>query len=104
MLDQLVADYYKKLDDIREEREQLKKELTGFFGQSPFIKVKQEGEGVQSMLGGLALLEYLRNNMAAEAHQFEDTMGKLTSVLTPLQQAHFYLTVEFQHASVMQVC
>ena len=34
-----------------------------------------------------ATLEYLRENMRAESQQYEDTMDRMTAVLTPRQQA-----------------
>mgnify|MGYP006973179867 CR=1 FL=1 len=47
-----------------------------------------------------ATLEYLRENMRAESQQYEDTMDRMTAVLTPRQQAQvcyfiFYLYLYF---------
>jgi len=95
-----LEDHYAGLERIRLAREELNGELANFMSTSMHLPPEQN---MPTMIGSLATLEYLRENMKAEAAQYELTMDRMMDALTPRQQAQFYLRVEFQHRAVIQL-
>jgi len=95
----LVDRYYKQLQIWKEEREQINAEILEYFG-----KRQQDTQGdIQKLVHMVSTLELLRKNLSAEAASWETVSGEITDMLTIRQRAQFYLDVEWQHKSVMQL-
>lgn len=99
----IVTSAEKELEPIKIEREHLNQEITAYFSQqNPTIVAKKEGD-MSMLIQAMSTLEYLRKNVTAEMNKCSATFGQIMSQLTPRQRAQFYLDVEFQHNSVIQL-
>jgi len=99
LIQRYLDEHYVALERIRHIREELNADLANFLSNMS----GSPEQNMPTMISSLATLEYLRENMRAESMQYEDTMDKMMAVLTPRQQAQFYLRVEFQHGAVIQL-
>jgi len=100
----LVVRHYQKIDTLRTERQQINGEVAKFFDISKNTSIPTiQPPDKQALLNTVAVLELLRKNLAQEADQWEESMSFIEKELTPRQEAEFFLKIEVQHASVLQL-
>jgi len=99
----IVESHQGEFDSIKTEREELNQEIAQFFTSSPPEGFKKESTDLPRLISIMSTLEYLRKNLTEENEKIHAASCRLIHVLTPRQQAQFFLEVEFQHRSVMQL-
>jgi len=101
---QQVVQHYSKLNDLGEQRDGLNKVIINSLDSTsvfPIVNPKQKD--IPHLLQSLSTLELLRQNVSEEAKKSEETMESIVNILTATQQAQFFLQVEFQHQSILQL-
>jgi len=99
-----VTQHYQELDELRLERLQLNADISSFFSENPNFQAKAESPtDMPKMIQTMSTLEYLRQNLSDEIAKCESAIASCVAILTPRQRAQFYLELETQHKSVLQL-
>jgi len=106
-MEQIEMLHYKKLEGLREEREEVIFKLTKYFSGHKFSKENQQAEPenltILELVEGAGLLEHLRQSFNNEAEQWNASMNAFHEFFTPRQFAQCYLLCQYQYASVRQL-
>jgi len=100
---QYAEEYRTESGRILAERENLLQDLSKYFDQNgvsyDLSKAKHITD-MTKMLQAMSVLEYLRKNFSEEIHAAEVHSTRMVDVLTPRQEAQFYLRSEMQYSTV----
>jgi len=100
-IEQAIYDHNEKLSVIVAEREVVSSTLNNTFRAFQIGLTPGDPKDSKEIISGL---EHLRKSLTEESKLWTETMQRvLDETLTPIQLAHFYLRVEFQHRSVVQL-
>lgn len=100
-----IAELYRtESAKIIAERENLLQDLSKYFDQNGVaydISKAKHITDMTKMLQAMSTLEYLRKNFSEEIQTAEIRSTEMVDILTPKQEAQFYLKSEMQYSTVI---
>lgn len=103
-LEAVVKRYYSKLNALRVDRDNLNKDLSNFISsQSQTGTPAPMNLNMPMILQAMTTLELTRKNISEEAQLSEGAIDDLMNVLTPRQQAEFYIEVDDERRKIGQL-